>query len=152
MSKFLDALDAALGAFQAAGITDDGAGPLGSDPQESVTVPLGATMAPTVAPLESAENRRFSTRATGATANHDIQPWEIRTNENCEKEIKGAGTRARAKSCIVGGSSGSSGKTAGIRMFHGGHQEWPSGSSGTMTDSCGIETPQTPGKCFTGPF
>src|SRR4051812_44252269 len=100
MSRPLDALDAALDAFQATGATTEDADPPGSDPQESVTVPLGATVAPAVAPLEPTGNCSFSTRATGATTNHDIQLWEIRTNA-IRENAHWIGPGARARSLIL---------------------------------------------------
>jgi hypothetical protein len=84
MSKLLDTLDAALDAFQAAGPTTDETNLSGLDPQTSFTVPLGATVAPAVAPLKAAENRPFSTGATRATANHKIQDQEAHASNKTD--------------------------------------------------------------------
>ena len=87
MSKLLDALDAALDAFQAAGATADDTDPPGSDPREFSTVSLGATVTPAVAPLEPAENCGFSTGATGATANHKIQNPEAHVSDKTDASL-----------------------------------------------------------------
>jgi site-specific DNA-methyltransferase (adenine-specific) len=149
MSKLLDALDAALDAFQATDPTTDETEPPGLDPQTSSTVPLGATVTPAVAPLNPPENCLFSTGATRATSNHKIQKPEAHASNKTDVSLHRKTGDARScpfkvapvapvdkpqkSACFTGATAGATG-----------------GSSGTMADSCQIETPQPSMETFHG--
>jgi hypothetical protein len=155
MSKLLDALDTVLDAFQAAGVTVDDSDPLGSGPQESFTVPLGATRAPTVAPPKASENRDYSTRATGATSNFRIQKPRARASDKTDVSLHRKAEVARSypfkvapmapvekgqkSGCFIGATIGATDDKSGImsdfcgsRLFVGACDTSPGAIPGTL--------------------
>jgi hypothetical protein len=146
MSRLLDALDAALDAFQTAGATADGADPPGSDPRESAAVPLEPPVAPAVAPLEPAENHGFSTGATGATANHKIKDPEAHASDKADVLLHREPGVARSLSSQVAPVALVD-KPQKSACFTGAIAGATGGSSGTMADSCGFLPPA--GACET---